>query len=86
MNRKKSRNAVEEEKSKIAVSLYLSSETIEKIDECLFSAKRRLPIDKRAKVSKSAFCEIALRIAIEEYDRKGEESALWKGIYELFGE
>lgn len=86
MNQKKQKNAVEEEKSKIAVSLYLSSETIEKIDECLFSAKRRLPIDKRSKVSKSVFCEISLRIAIEEYCRKGEESELWKGVYELFSE
>lgn len=86
MNQKKTRNAVEEEKSKIPVCLYLSSETIEKIDECLFGTKKRLPIDKRPKLSKSVFCEIGLRIAIEEYNRKGEESALWRGVYELFNE
>lgn len=84
MNNKKAGKSPEEEKIKISTSLYFSLGTIEDLDECLFSVKKRLPVGKRAKLSKSVFCETALRIAIDEYNRNGEKSMLWKDIHELF--
>jgi hypothetical protein len=83
MNNKKAERTPDEEKNKIPISVYISSGTLEDLEDCLFSVKRRLPIDKRAKLSKSTFCEIGLRIAIEEYNRTGENSELWKVIKAL---
>ena len=71
------------DKDKILTSFYLLPTTLEKMDDLLFYVKKRLPIEKRRKLSKSIFYETCLRIVIEEYNAKGEESSVWKSIREL---
>jgi len=83
MNDKKAENSVDYEDNKILVSVYLSTRTLEQIDDFLFYAKKRLPMGKRRKLTKSVFYEIALRIVIEDQNMKGEESPLWKAINEM---
>lgn len=65
------------------VSVYLSSKTVEKVDDFLFYAKKRLPMGKRRKLTKSVFYEAVLQIIIEDQNFKGEESALWSAISEM---
>lgn len=67
---------------KIAMSFYISPAALEKIDDFLFYVKKRLPVEKRRKLTKSVFYEIGLIIAIEDFNQKGEESSLWKAIQE----
>jgi len=83
MNDKKAENLDDYEDNKILVSVYLSTRTLEKIDDFLFYAKKRLPMGKRRKLTKSVFYEIALRIVIEDQNMKVEESPLWKSINEM---
>lgn len=71
---------------KIAVNFYLSTNAIEKIDDFLFYVKKRLPVEKRRKLTRSIFYEIGLKAAIEEYNKKGEDSALWIGISQFLKE
>ena len=40
-------------------------------------------MEKRRRMTKSMVCRIALQITVDEYDRAGEESSLWKGIREI---
>lgn len=70
------------ESNKIAVSCYFSIKSIERIDDFLFHVKKRLPIEKRRKLSRSVFYEVGLNTAIEEFDKKGEQSELFKAICE----
>ena len=67
---------------KIQVNFYLSAETLERIDDLLFYAKKRLPIEKRRKLTKSIFYETCFDIVINDYNLKGEESIFWKAIRE----
>jgi hypothetical protein len=83
MNDKKTDKLTDNDGDKIAINFYLSHEALEKIDDFLFYVKKRLPIEKRRKLSRSVFYEIGLKTAIEDYNKKGEESALWKAICEL---
>jgi len=83
MDDKKTENLDDSEENKILVSFYLSPKTLEKVDDFLFYAKKRLPMGKRRKLTKSVFYETALRIVIEDQNLKGEESPLWKAIYEI---
>ena len=83
MNGQKSNKHVEPENEKILVSFYLSQETSEQIDDILFYVKKRLPFEKRRKLTKSVFYETGFKILIEDYNSKGEESSLWKAIQEL---
>ena len=83
MNDKKPEKLNDSEENKILVSFYLSPQTLEKVDDFLFYAKKRLPMGKRRKLTKSVFYEAALRIVIEDQSLKGEESSLWKAIYEM---
>lgn len=71
---------------KIQVNFYLSTKTLEKIEDLLFYAKKRLPLDKRRKLTKSIFYENCFNIIINEYNLKGEESVFWKSIKELMSE
>lgn len=68
---------------KIAINFYLTTETVEKIDDFIFYTKKRLPVEKRRKLNRSVFYEIGLKTAIEDYNKKGEESELWKAICEI---
>lgn len=83
MNDKKADKPDDFDADKILVSFYLSPKTVEKIDDLLFYAKKRLPIEKRRKLTKSVFYETSLQIVIEDYNAKGEESPLWKAIHKL---
>lgn len=83
MDDKKAENFDDSEDNKILVSFYLSPNTLEKVDDFLFYAKKRLPMGKRRKLTKSVFYEAALRIVIENQEIKGEESLLWKTIFEI---
>lgn len=69
--------------NKVGVSIYLSSHVFDEIEDFLFSVKRKLPIRKRRKLTKSIFYETSLRIAIEDFNKNGEESSLWKAISEI---
>ena len=83
MNGQKSDKPDEQESEKILVSFYLSQKTSEQIDDILFYMKKRLPFEKRRKLTKSTFYETGFKILIEDYNNKGEESRLWKAIQEL---
>lgn len=76
----------EYEEDKILVSFYLSPKTLEKIDDLVFYVKKRLPIEKRRKVTKSIFYETGFKLLIEDYNSKGEESLLLKAIQKLIQE
>ena len=71
------------EENKILVSFYLPSKTLEKVDDFLFYAKKRLPMGKRRKLTKSIFYDMALQIVIEDQNLKGEDGPLWKAICEM---
>ena len=71
------------EDNKIMVSVYLSSRTVEKVDDFLFLAKKRLPMGKRRKLTKSVFYEAVLRIIIDDPNLKDEEGVLWTEISEM---
>jgi len=83
MDDEKTEKMNDSEDNKIMVSVYLSSKTVEKVDDLLFYAKKRLPMGKRRKLTKSVFHEAALRIVIEDQNLKGEESPFWKAISEM---
>lgn len=81
MNSKKDKKEQSDD-DKYLVSFYLSAATVEKIDDLLFYLKKRVPMDKRRRLTKSMFYETGFRILIEEYNSKGEESLLWKAIHQ----
>lgn len=74
--------ATNSENEKIAINFYITLDTLEKIEDFLFLVKKRLPIEKRRRLTRSVFYEIGLKIAIEDFNKRGEESSLWKAIYE----
>lgn len=69
--------------AKVLVSFYLLHETFEKIDDILFYIKKRLPIEKRRRLTKTVFYEAGIQVLIEDYNAKGEESSLLKAIQKL---
>lgn len=83
MNDPKTEKFEESEGDRIPINFYVSSKTIETIDDAQFYVKKRLPMEKRKKLSKSLFCEVCLKIVLEEYNSKGESSSLWKAIQEV---
>lgn len=83
MNDKKIDKTEDSNGDKILVSFYLLPKTFEKIDDILFYVKKRLPIEKRRKLTKSAFYEAGLQVLIEDYNARGEESSLLKAIQKL---
>ncbi len=83
MNDKKVEQAEDSADDKILVSFYLPPKTFEKVDDILFYIKKRLPIEKRRRLTKSIFYETGLNILIEDYNAKGEESSLLKAILEV---
>ena len=83
MNDKKVTESDDSISNKIKVNFQLSPEILERVDDLLFYVKKRLPIEKRRKLSKSIFYETCFRIVIEEYNLKGEESSVWKSVQKL---
>ncbi len=71
------------EAERILISFYLSTDTLERLDDVLFYARKRLPIGKRRKLTKSVLYEIGLKMVIEDYHEKEEESFLWKAVNKL---
>lgn len=53
---------------KIQVNFYLSAKTLENIDDPLFYVKKRLPIEKRRKLTKSIFYETCFNIIMNDYN------------------
>ena len=51
---------------KILISFYVFPTTMERLDDLLFYMKKRLPIEKRRKLTKSVFYETGFKILIEE--------------------
>lgn len=84
MNDKNINKSSEIADDKIQVNFYLSVGTLERIDDLLFYAKKRLPIEKRRKLTKSVFYETCFGIIIDDYNLKGEESVFWQAIQQLF--
>lgn len=84
MNDKK--KSVENDRDKIATNVYLTSASLEKIDDFIFYARKRLPMEKRRKLTRSVFYEVGLKTAIDDFNKKGEQSALWKAICDLIGD
>ena len=85
MNDKKMEKSNESD-DRVMISFYASSETLEKFEDFLFYAKKRLPMEKRRKLTKSLFYEAGLLMALADYNAKGEESSLWKAICELMND
>jgi len=85
MNDKKPEKSNESD-DKILISFYVSTETLDKFEDFLFYAKKRLPVEKRRKLTKSLFYEAGVLTAIADYNAKGEESSLWKAIYDLMND
>lgn len=67
---------------KLLVSFYLSGATYEKIEDLLFYLKKRVPVGKRRKLNKSFFFEAGFKVLLNEYEKKGEKSLLWKAIHQ----
>ncbi len=83
MNAKKADNLFETEGDKILVSFYLSPQTLEDIDDLLFLIKKKMPIEKRRKLTKSVFYETGMKFLIESYRANGEENSFVKKVLEL---
>ena len=83
MNDKNVNKSVDRTEDKIQVNFYLSVKTLEGIDDLLFYAKKRLPIEKRRKLTKSVFYETCFILVMADYNLKGEDSIFWQAIREL---
>jgi hypothetical protein len=83
MNEKNDGKPVNPKSNRILISFYLSTDTLEKLDDVLFYARKRLPISKRRKLTKSVLYEIGLKMVIEDYHEKEEESFLCEAISKL---
>lgn len=77
---------IENDKDKIAINFYLSSESLEKIDDFIFYARKRLPMEKRRKLTRSVLYEVGLKTVINDFNKKGEQSELWKAICALIND
>ena len=75
--------SINPEADRILISFYLSTDTIEKLEDVLFYARKCLPVGKRRKLTKSVLYEIGLKMVIEDYHGRGEESSLIMAINEL---
>ena len=83
MNEKKDGKPVNPKSNRILISFYLSTDTLEKLDDVLFYARKRLPIGKRRKLTKSVLYEIGLKMVIEDYQEKEEKSFLWEAVSKM---
>lgn len=67
MNNKNVNKSGNSADDKIQVNFYLSIKTLDNIDDLLFYVKKRLPIEKRRKLTKSNFYETCIKIVIDDY-------------------
>lgn len=83
MNGRKGDKPISKESDRILISFYLSADTLERLDDVLFYARKRLPIGKRRKLTKSVLYEIGIKMVIEDYHQKGDESFLWETVNKI---
>lgn len=83
MNEQKDHKSKTKESDRILISFYLSTETLEELDDVLFYARKNLPIGKRRKLTKSVLYETGLKMVIEDYRNRGEESFLLQTVNKL---
>lgn len=70
-------------KNKILISFYVSTRTLETLEDFLYFVKRQLPIERRRSLTKSVFYETGFNILIDEFRLKGKDSSLYKAIQDL---
>lgn len=70
-------------KNKILISFYVSTKTLETLEDFLYFVKRQLPIEQRRSLTKSVFYETGFNILIDEFRLKGKDSSLYKAIQDL---
>lgn len=83
MKGKKDNKSSTYESDRILISFYLSTDTLERLDDVLFYARKSLPIGRRRRLTKSILYEIALKMLIENYHVEGDKSILMKTISQL---
>ena len=73
---------VQEEPSgeKVKATYYISVEAVEALEEGWIQLRRLTPKDKRSQTSKSLIVELAVQMALEELESKGDKSKLAKRI------
>lgn len=86
MNDKNVNKSGDSADDKIQVDFYLSVKVLERIEDIMFYTKKRLPMEKRRKLTKSVFYETCSNIIIDDYNLKGEDSIFWKAIQQLMSE
>ena len=69
-----------EPEHKIALSVYVSSEVVKKLEEARVFCSRTLSPEKRRGLTESQFYELILENVISNYAAFGENSNLWKLI------
>lgn len=72
----------EQDKSrqKEAVNLSLDSELVEKVEDVIFNLRKRLPREKRKKLNRSRFFELALNAVIMDYENDNDNSVIYKAV------
>lgn len=63
--------------NKTMVTVYVSNEIIELVEDTIFFLKKQMPLRKRTKVSKSMFFEAALKLALADYSEKKSNSQMF---------
>jgi metal-responsive CopG/Arc/MetJ family transcriptional regulator len=70
---------IEQDKNqKEAVNLSLSSTLVEKVEDIIFELRKKLPREKRKKLNRSRFFELALEAIIKDYENSGQKSRIFK--------
>lgn len=70
----------ENKNQKETVNLSLSSEIVEKVEDIIFELRKKIPREKRKKLTRSRFFELALEAVIKDYESSGEKSVIGKMV------
>jgi len=73
-------SSVHAKSEKDKVMIHLPIETSEKIDDVIFSLRKRLPRNKRKKLTKSKFYELIALSMLNDLKSMGNESILVKVV------
>lgn len=71
-------NSEENAVPKEAVSFKCSIELVEQFDDFIYQSRKHLPISKRKKLNRTAFFTILLQDVLDEYEKFGNKSYLWR--------
>ncbi|MGC2236183.1 MAG: hypothetical protein WA584_08480 [Pyrinomonadaceae bacterium] len=66
--------------SKEPVSLYISTDLLEKVEQIHLYIGQKLPRNKRKKLNKSQLYEIILRNIVDDYIENEQDGMLWKMV------